>query len=194
MYTQLTTNHSLFILEESDLQHYLAIVSTCSFDTTLEHAKPLATVDSWNVSFDIWCMLNENTHNFLLNEQKAFAYSCNFYCLNILRKNKRVQEFYRTHVQDEKMLVIFSYYLAVEMLHWTECLLETRQEGIELMERNQNRNYFLLHQEEGILDDPQHTIYIEQKLMTSLLAQDFNQTDSFHRHVKNAIQYAQKHH
>lgn len=193
MYKQLTTDHALFIVEESDLQHYLAIVSNCSFDQTLEQSMPLATIDNWNVSFDIWCMLNENTHNFLLNEQKALAYGSNFYCLDILCKNKRVQDFYRAHAQDEKMLVIFSYYLAVEMLQWTKCLLESRPEGIELMARNKHRNYFLLYQEEGILDDPHHMIYIEQKLTTSLLAQDFNHTDTFHRHVKSAIRQTQKH-
>lgn len=159
----------------------------------LEKAKPLASLDNWVVAFDIWCMLHENDYHLLINQQKAIAYSCNFYCLSILRKNKNAQLFFQTHEKDPKMLVIFSYYLAVEMLKWTESLLQKRPEGVQLMERNHTRDYFLLHQIDGILDDPTHSIYIEQKLTTSLLAQDYRQTDSFVHHVKRAIHQAQIH-
>lgn len=87
------------------------------------------------------------------------------------------------------MTFVFAHYMGYALLQWVDQLLTKHKEGLELMEINEERDYFLLAETEQAITDEAHAVYVQQKFITHLLATDLSSTENYSQAIDSAITF-----
>ncbi|OCS91551.1 hypothetical protein [Caryophanon latum] len=187
MYRQLTINHCLYDIDEAMMNTFFSLAEKYPMEHDVSTPLALQEVDNWAVVLQIWCLFHEDEHRNLINHEKMMAYSCNYYCLSLLRADKSITSFLQLHQYSDEVKYVLSYYLGYYTLHWIYELINEEQVHKDFINSNLSRNYFLFSEEEQLLHNERHFFYELQKYATNLLASDFHATSRYANYVKSAL-------
>ena len=188
MYHQLQLKDSLYIIGEHELRRFKQLANSIVMDVPLTQLSPVQPKDNWGMVFNNWLYCYEQEKRFVMDFSKAEMYSCNFYCAELFRASEDLKLLFKRYVKTEELCFILSYYLGYELLIWTYELLSSVEQGRSLIQKNYERDYFYLMDDDSILLNNTHEHFLDQKLMTSLMGQNYRYSDDFKQHMDKAIQ------
>lgn len=188
---KLTVQHCLVSLTEEELQEFEDFYQKWSPQLPSLTAQIHNGEDALATVLNCWKLLLRYPKVTITKVEKNFSHQYNFYFMEKLNATADIPEFLHKWQRDEDRLFILSYYLALHFMRWIDFVLirNNKETANEVFDKNQHRHYYLLD-EQDVQDGDDETIYIQQRLITSLLAQDDTSTNRFSQIVEQAINQA----
>lgn len=190
MHDQLTVQHALFVVDDAVLQEFQRIAAKVLVAEDVTKPLSLNSLDSYAGVFQVWLLFNEERFGLCYDVQKTMPFACNIYTLDLLRKDRILQQFRMRSpfAVSEKFAYILAYFIVYEMLIWVHQLLKDLQPVQQLIAKNMQRDYYLLAVEAQSMQDGTDIVYAEQKLVTHVLGHNVATTTDYRRHIDCAIQ------
>ena len=185
---KLTTQHSLYLISKDELKEFHALYERW------QHALPSISVkihndeDALATVLNCWVIIKRYPAFPIKTTDKNDPYICNEYIHDLLNHSANITRIVQLWKNDEDRLFIFSYHLALHILHWIDFVLLNENEEIAtaIFKVCQRRNYYV-HNSDYLLTISNQAIYIKQRLVTSLLTQDNNRTNRMNQIIEKSI-------
>ena len=182
----ITKNESIFIVEQTHIEHFNRIATDIRVYEDLIKEYPVDIPNKWPVTFNFFCVFFLEDHEgIVMDYNKMMLYSSTFYCVQLLRNQKEIQHFLQEQHDRAEMCYLLAYYIALELMFMI-------REAVQQDEKYQNSSYFLLHEQEVDYEQLESVMYSEQKLFVSILSQSYKH-QKFQRCVQRAINKAYIH-
>lgn len=190
MHDQLTVQHALFVVDDAILQEFQRIAAKVLIAQDVTKPLSLNSLDSYAGVFQVWLLFNEERFELCYDFQKTMPFACNIYALDLLRKDRILQQFRMNSpfAVSEKFTYVLAYFIVYEMLIWVHQLLKDLELGQQLIAKNMQRDYYLFAVETQSMHDGTDARYTEQKLVTHVLGHNVATTTDYRRHVDCAIE------
>lgn len=187
MITYLNRSHSLFHESEQQLPEFKRLGLKWN-----EQLEPLDTyihnpLDSYAAMYNLWVSLNQNVHSAVLDSKKLFSHSSTLYVFSLIERDARIQAYLRENRQNADAIYLLSYFLSNNILKWIYLVLKENEEN-QILEDCRRYNYFkLLDPEQPPTSKGEQLYYTNQKIITSLIARDFQKRKRFQYCVEHSV-------
>ncbi len=188
---KLTVQHCLVSLTEDELQEFEHFYQKWSAQLPPLTAKIHNGEDALATVLNCWKLLRRYPRVTITKVEKNFSHQYSFYFMEKVNASAEIPEFLHKWPNDQDRLFILSYYLGLHFMRWIDFVLirNNKETANEVFDKNQNRHYYLLDEQDVQAADDE-TIYIQQRLITSLLARDDTRTNRFNQIVEQAVNQA----
>lgn len=188
---KLTVQHCLVSLTEDELLKFESLYQKWSPQLPPLTAKIHNREDALATVLNCWKLLRRYPKVTITKVEKNFSHQYNFYFMEKLNAAAEIPEFLRSWQNDADRLFILSYYLGFHFMRWIDFVLirNNKETANEVFDKNQSRRYYLLD-EQDLQNSNDETLYIQQRLITSLLARDDTRRNRFSQLVEQAINQA----
>lgn len=185
---KLTVQHCLVSLTEEELKEFEGLYKKWSPHLPPLTAKIHNEEDALATVLNCWKLLHRYPRVTMTKVEKNFSHQYNFYFMEKLNASQEIPDFLHRWRNDENRLLILSYYLGHHFMRWIDFVLirNNAETANEVFDKNQKRHYYLLD-EQNVQDSYDESLYIQQRLITSLLARDDTRTGRFSQIVEQAI-------
>lgn len=188
---KLTVQHCLVSLTEEELMEFEGFYQQWSPYLPPLTAKIHNEEDALATVLNCWKLLRRHPKITITKVEKNFSHQYNFYFMEKLNASPEIPDFLHKWGDDENRLFILSYYLGNHFMRWIDFVLirNNTETANEVFDKNQKRHYYLLD-DQDVQDSDDDSLYIQQRLITSLLACDDTLTNRFGQIVEQAINQA----
>lgn len=195
MFENLEIEHSLYDIDLDLLNDFKQIAAEFTGEprNTLQHAYIHKEIDNYAIIFNVWLFMQENSHSIYFNIDKMMPFASNFYIMEQLRKNVRVMKYLQSIETNANNVFEFAFFLGEELIDWVYDVLSKENTTTDIMELNKYRDYFKLVDDFNLSTDESHSIFMQQKHVTKLLATNITQCEDFNMLIKSAISQTQRH-
>lgn len=185
---KLTVQHCLVALTEEELMEFEALHRVWSPHLPSLTAKIHNEEDALATVLNCWKLLRRYPKVIITKVEKNFSHQYNFYFMEKLNASPEIPDFLNRWQNDSDRLFILSYYLGLHFMRWIDFVLirNNAETASEVFDKNQKRHYYLLN-EQDLQDNADEALYIQQRLITSLLARDDTRTNRFSKITEQAI-------
>ncbi|KGR85826.1 hypothetical protein [Lysinibacillus odysseyi] len=188
---KLTVQHCLVSLTEEELGEFESFYRRWSPQLPPLTTKIHNEEDALATVLNCWKLLRRHPKVTVTKVEKNFSHQYNFFFMEKLNISQELHAFLKDWKNDEDRLFVLSYYLGLHFLRWIDFVLirNNKETANEIFNKNQNRHYYLMD-EQDMQHSDDDTLYIQQRLITSLLARDDTSTNRFSQIVEQAINQA----
>lgn len=188
---KLTVQHCLVSITQEELQDFENFYQKWRPQLPPLSAKIHNGEDALATVLNCWKLLRRYPRVTITKVEKIFSHQYNFYFMDKLNADDEIPAFLHTWQSEEDRLFVLSYYLGLHFMRWIDFVLirNNKESANEVFDKNQNRHYFLLD-EQDIQTADDETLYMQQRLITSLLVRDDTRTNRFSQIVEQAINQA----
>lgn len=188
---KLTVQHCLVSITQEELQDFENFYQKWRPQLPPLSAKIHNGEDALATVLNCWKLLRRYPRVTITKVEKNFSHQYNFYFMDKLNASDEIPAFLHTWQSEEDRLFVLSYYLGLHFMRWIDFVLirNNKESAKEVFDKNQNRHYFLLD-EQDIQTADDETLYMQQRLITSLLVRDDTRTNRFSQIVEQAINQA----
>ncbi|MGM9944652.1 MAG: hypothetical protein ACI33M_06900 [Lysinibacillus sp.] len=184
----LTIQHSLYLISNDELKEFYA------FYERWKNVLPSISVNIHNdedalaTVLNCWVITKRYPAFPIKTTDKSCQYICNDYIHDLLNHSADIARIVQLWKNDEDRLFIFSYHLALHILHWVDFVLLNENEEIAtaIFKVCYRRNYYV-HNPHYLHSISDQAIHIKQRLVTSLLTQDNNRTNRMNQIIEKSI-------
>ena len=185
---KLTVQHCLVALTEEELMEFEARHRDWSPHLPSLTANIHNEEDALATVLNCWKLLRRYPKVTITKVEKNFSHQYNFYFMEKLNASTEIPDFLNRWQNDSNRLFILSYYLGLHFMRWIDFVLirNNAEAANEVFDKNQKRHYYLLN-EQDLQENADEALYIQQRLITSLLARDDTRTNRFSKITEQAI-------
>lgn len=185
---KLTPQHSLYLIANDELKEFQMLYERWQHTLPTISAKIFNDEDSLATVLNCWIIIKRYPAFPIKTTDKDFPYVCNDYIQRLLNHSADIIRVVQLWENDEDRLFIFSYHLALNILHWVDFVLlnENEEIAIAIFKTCHRRNYYV-HNPNYLLPISDQAIYIKQRLVTSLLTQDNNRKNRMNQIIEKSI-------
>ena len=185
---KLTTQHSLYLISNDELKEFQTFYERWKNTLPPISVKILNDEDALATVLNCWVIIKRYPAFPIKTTDKSFSYICNDYIHDLLNHSADIARIVQLWKNDEERLFIFSYHLALHILHWIDFVLLNENEEIAtaIFKVCHLRNYYV-HNPHYLRPMSHHAIYIKQRLVTSLLTQDNTRTKRMNQIIEKSI-------
>lgn len=185
---KLTPQHSLYLIANDELKEFQTLYERWQNTLPTISAKVFNDEDSLATVLNCWIIIKRYPAFPIKTTDKDFSYVCNDYVHRLLNHSADIIRVVQLWENDEDRLFIFSYHLALHILHWVDFVLLNENEEIAtaIFKTCHRRNYYV-HNPDYLLPISDQAIYIKQRLVTSLITQDNNRTNRMNQIIEKSI-------
>lgn len=142
MFNQLDRAHSLYIIQQEQLEQFKKLVVTWKY--TLLDVDPLSLnkMDAWALVLNSWLFLKSHPNNLILNPSKAIHYSINTFLIEELERFPVIQKIIKSN--DDDLFYIVAFQLGKTLDLWVYNVLNTTDTD-DILHRTIRLEYFLAH-------------------------------------------------
>ncbi|MGM9950173.1 MAG: hypothetical protein ACI33P_08585 [Lysinibacillus sp.] len=188
---KLTVQHCLVALTEEELREFEALYQEWNPHLPSLTANIHNEEDALATVLNCWKLLRRYPKVTITKVEKNFSHQYNFYFMDKLDASPEIPDFLNRWQHDSDRLFVLSYYLGLHFMRWIDFVLirNNAETADEVFNKNQKRHYYLLSEQE-LQDNADEALYIQQRLITSLLARDDTRTNRFSKITEQAINQA----
>ena len=185
---KLTVQHCLVALTEEELMEFEAHHRDWSPYLPSLTANIHNEEDALATVLNCWKLLRRYPKVTITKVEKNFSHQYNFYFMEKLNASTEIPDFLNRWQNDSNRLFVLSYYLGLHFMRWIDFVLirNNAEAANEVFDKNQKRHYYLLN-EQDLQENADEALYIQQRLITSLLARDDTRTNRFSKITEQAI-------
>ena len=185
---KLTTQHSLYLISKDELREFQTFYERWENTLSPISVKIHNDEDALATVLNCWVIIKRYPAFPIKTNDKSFLYICNDYIHDLLNHSADIARIVQLWKNDENRLFIFSYHLALHILHWVDFVLLNENEEIAttIFKVCHRRNYYV-HNPHYLRPISDQAIHIKQCLVTSLLTQDNNRTNRMNRIIEKSI-------
>ena len=160
MYIELAIDDCVYEIEEVEFDQLLAIMRNAQNTLSQEF---LTKTDFVQIVFNLYITLN-NQH-YMINMDKFMVYSSNIYCLNVIKRNLKLQEFLAAKQYNQEVRFYLAYHIACQVYTMLQELLSMSEEGQFVKQKIRENDYYKAHLEKAIYEDRTSSFYVVQKVI-----------------------------
>ena len=185
---KLTTHHSLYLIANDELKEFQVLYERWKSVLPTISAKILNDEDSLATVLNCWVIVKRYPAFPIKKTDKDLQYICNDYIQRLFNHSADIARIVQLWKNNEDRLFIFSYHLALHILHWVDFVLLNENEEIAtaIFKTRHRRNYYVRNPN-YLLPISDQAIYIKQCLVTSLLTQDNNRANRMNQIIEKSI-------
>lgn len=185
---KLTPQHSLYLISNDELKEFQAFYERWKNVLPPISVKIHNDEDTLATVLNCWVIIKRYSAFPIKTTAKSFMYTCNTYIENLLRDSANISRTVQRWKEDDDQLFILSYHLALYILQWVDFVLLNENEEIAatIFKVCHRRNYYV-HNPHYLRPISDKSIYIKQRLVTSLLIKDNNRTSRMNRIIEKSI-------
>lgn len=185
---KLTPQHSLYLISNDELKEFQAFYERWKHMLYPISAKIFNNEDALATVLNCWVIIKRYPAFPIKTTDKDFQYICNDYIHDLLNHSADIARIVQLWKNDEDRFFIFSYHLALQILHWIDFVLLNENEEIAtaIFKVCHRRNYYV-HNPHYLLSISDQAIYIKQCLVVSLLTQDNNRKNRINQIIEKSI-------
>lgn len=186
MYNQITSEHSLFFIDDSYITNFQQLAENMKSLLTIDEPSYFNTEDMWIAAFNFWVLSHPEEKNIVQSFDKMLYYSSDQIMI-IALKGDYYFNYFRSHPNTTpEYLYILSILLTKNLNSWYVKLLIFNNQR-SLIKRTQARHYFLMH----LQDKSQLQSFMkDQASFVKILIHHFSHSNEFERLIKKSCDEA----
>ncbi len=185
MIAHVTNDECIFVSNDELLQQFKNLADLFEEQLNKDIPKYLKEENIYGHLYNTWLALLPDSRRIFFDETKRFSHAFLFYCIQQVSKHKRTQQFIQFLNNDSEKQFVFTFYLTIEALLWTETVISRVQEDEDLTYCDLKMT--IKHTFCDVEDTRFSTTLLFQKKILQAMIQS-QQEDELSRHIANAVQ------
>ncbi len=184
MFNQLETDHSLYQIDEENIQQFKNLAAKWQTIFPDFQSKCMNALDSWAVILNCWFFLKSHQKDSLfLNSSKAMHYSINIFLIEELKKIQIIHKI--TEKNDDDLFYFVAFQLGNNIDLWAYNIFG-QNDAADLIEQIIQQPYFLAHLNDDLISSDK-TFHKVQTRAIKYMAQAIRTQNSFRIAVHSAV-------
>ena len=185
---KLTPQHSLYLIANDELKEFQIFYERWQNALPTISAKVFNDEDSLATVLNCWIIIKRYPAFAIKKNDKKVPYMFNDYIQGLFNHSANIKRIVQLWENDDDRLFIFSYHLALHILHWLDfVLLNENEEMAKAIFKTCHRRNYYVYNPNYLLPISDEAIYIKQCIVTSLLKQDNNRTNRMNQIIEKSI-------